>query len=77
MASPFESVTRVAIREIITGRANESKFGFVMTHDDLQEICNDIFGLILTSRKLKAAGDRLVGHDIAQQPSKKNMSLPS
>lgn len=61
MSSPFENVTRVAIKEIITGHANESKFGFVMTHDDLHEICDDLFNLLLTSRKLKAAGDKFIG----------------
>lgn len=60
MASPFESVTRVAIKEIVSNRANESKFGFVMTHDDLDELCNDLFNLFLTSRNLKAAGDRMI-----------------
>lgn len=70
MPSPFESVTRVAIKEIITGRANESKFGYVMTHEDLQDICDDIFGLIQTSRNLKAAGDRFI-HSQAITPGKK------
>ena len=71
MASPFENVTRVAIKEIITGRANESKFGFVMTHDDLHEICDDLFNLILTSRNLKAAGDRFIsgGAFVGKKPA--------
>ncbi|SMF32926.1 hypothetical protein [Pseudobacteriovorax antillogorgiicola] len=71
MASPFENVTRVAIKEIITGKANESKFGFVMTHDDLHEICDDLFNLLLTSRNLKAAGDRFISSGALFGGSKK------
>ena len=60
MASTLENVARVAIKEIITSKANESKFGFVMTHDDLHEICDDLFNLLQTSRNLKTAGDRFI-----------------
>ncbi|MFW7379569.1 MAG: hypothetical protein ACOH5I_12220 [Oligoflexus sp.] len=58
MASTFEMATRAAIKEIISKNVSESKFGFVMTHDALAEICDDIFNLLITSRNLKSAGDR-------------------
>ena len=75
MASTFESVTRVAIKEIITTKANESKFGFVMTHDDLHDICDDLFNLLLTSRNLKAAGDRVMagGFSIDEKAPRKRL----
>ncbi len=77
MASTFESVTRIAIKEIITNKANESRFGFVMTHDDLQEICEDLFNLLLTSRNLKAAGDRMISGAVSgdkESRSRKRLS---
>ena len=60
MASMFESVTRVAIAEIITKHAKESKFGYILTKDCLNLLTNDIFDLLLTSRNLKSAGDRFI-----------------
>lgn len=75
MASTFESVTRIAIKEIITSKANESRFGFVMTHDDLQDICEDLYNLLLTSRNLKSAGDRIIaGGTTARPQARKRLS---
>jgi hypothetical protein len=61
MAGLFESVTRVAIEEIIRNHAQTSKFGYVLTESAFQEMTDDIFNLLLASRELKAAGDRLTG----------------
>lgn len=74
MTSTFESVARVAIKEIITSKANESRFGFVMTHDDLHEICDELYNLLVTSRNLKSAGDRFMGTDLSA--SSKNNRRP-
>jgi hypothetical protein len=60
MAGAFEIATRSAIREIITNLVQPSKFGFVMSHEALDEIGDQIFDLILTSRNLKSAGDRMI-----------------
>lgn len=65
MAGAFEVATRSAIREIIVDAVQESKFGFVMTHEALQQISDQIFDLMLTSRNLKAAGDRMISQGIA------------
>lgn len=60
MRGTFESVTKVAIEEIIRGHAQESKFGYVLSPDSFKELTADLFELLLTSRNLKSAGDRLI-----------------
>jgi hypothetical protein len=60
MAGPFESVTRVAIEELIQAHAQPSKFGFILTPDAYRELTNDLFDLLVTSRSLKTAGDRFM-----------------
>jgi hypothetical protein len=60
VSSPFESVTRVAIAEIITGYAKESKFGYILSPESMRDVVDDLFNLVQTSRSLKAAGDRLI-----------------
>ena len=63
MPGPFEAVTRVAIEELILNRVSEGKFGYVLTREAMHDLREDIFSLIITSRSLKAAGDRLLGRD--------------
>lgn len=58
--STFESVARVAIRELIEKHVTASKFGYVLTETGMEDICLDIVGLMQTSRNLKAAGDRMI-----------------
>jgi hypothetical protein len=60
MPSTFELATRTAIREIIEKHVGESKFGFVMTHEGLSDLCDELLNLLVTSRNLKAAGDRFI-----------------
>lgn len=60
MSTPFESVARVAIAEIIRNHAQESKFGLVVTTEQFDSLCDELFDLLNTSRKLKAAGDRFL-----------------
>lgn len=60
MASAFEGATRAAIAELIQTHTQASKFGYVMTHEGFQELVNDLYGLLLNSRSLKAAGDRML-----------------
>jgi len=69
MAGAFEIATKSAIREIILNSAQESRFGFVLSADSLDEINNQLFDLILTSRNLKAAGDRMLAQGGPQSPS--------
>jgi hypothetical protein len=68
MAGAFELATRSAIREIILNAVQTSKFGYVMTPESLEEISDQLFDLLLTSRNLKAAGDRMLTQGIP--PSK-------
>jgi hypothetical protein len=62
MRSPFESVTRVAISEILHQHGQQSKYGLVLTDESLRDIVDEIFTLLLTSRNLKSAGDRILGN---------------
>ncbi len=64
MAGVFEIATRSAIREIITGLVQPSKFGYVMSHEALEEIGDQLFDLIVTSRNLKSAGDRMIAQGL-------------
>lgn len=65
MAGPFEAVTRVAIEELLLNRVTEGKFGYVLTREAFAHLREDIFSLLITSRSLKAAGDKLLGRDMA------------
>lgn len=60
MAGAFEIATRAAIQEIITDAVQESRFGYVMSHEALQQVTDQLFDLFVTSRNLKAAGDRMI-----------------
>jgi hypothetical protein len=61
MAGVFETATRAAIEEIIQAHAQASKFGFVLTKESFGRLTDDIYDLLVTSRNLKAAGDRFLG----------------
>jgi len=69
MAGAFESVTRVAIEEIIRAHAKPSKFGFLLTPEGFRDLAGDIHQLLLTSRNLKTAGDRMISATAAPAPS--------
>ena len=60
MASPFETVTRVAIKELVEQHARESKFGYILTPEGYEDLCDELFELFMTSRSLKDAGDRFL-----------------
>ncbi|HYX34659.1 MAG TPA: hypothetical protein VE954_16285 [Oligoflexus sp.] len=64
MAGAFEVATRSAINEIIVDAVQESKFGYVMSHEALQQITDQLFDLFITSRNLKAAGDRMIAQGL-------------
>ena len=77
MSGAFEGATRAAITEIIQTHAQESKFGYVVTPDALQDIVGDLYALVQTSRSLKAAGDRLLaGGPLAVGGAKSAPSRP-
>ncbi|MCX6110979.1 MAG: hypothetical protein NTZ90_15395 [Proteobacteria bacterium] len=60
MAGAFEAATKTALEEMIQAHAQASKFGYILSPDGLQDLVAEIYGLIVTSRSLKAAGDRLM-----------------
>ena len=61
MRGLFETVTRVAIEEILRNHTQSSKFGLLVTPEGFQELTDDLYNLLITSRELKAAGDRMIG----------------
>lgn len=74
MSGAFEGATRAAIEEIIQMHAQESKFGYVLTHEGVQDLVGELYRLLQTSRSLKAIGDRMLsggpialGNNKAQQ----------
>lgn len=58
--SPFTSVTKVAIEEMIRERGSNSKFGLFISDESLEALVGDLLKLMETSRNLKAAGDKFL-----------------
>lgn len=61
MTSAFEGATKAAIAELIQTHSQESKFGYIITRESYEELVGAIYGLLVTSRNLKSAGDRFLG----------------
>ena len=75
MPSPFEQATRVAISEIILKHVTPSKFGHFLSAEAQQELCDDIYELLLTSRRLKAAGDKVLAAGQSQKQFASNSTV--
>lgn len=73
MAGIFEIATKEAIREILLGAMHESRFGYVLSPDNLDTLNDQIYDLFLTSRNLKAAGDKFLGLGGAPAPTGRTM----
>lgn len=73
MAGIFEIATKEAIREILLGAMHESRFGYVLSPDNLETLNDQIFDLFLTSRNLKTAGDKFLG--LSASPSGKGQNM--
>jgi len=69
MSSPFEQATRIAINELIGKHATPSRYGQFLSPEAQQELCDDIFSLLMTSRRLKAAGDRMIASGFGSEAS--------
>ncbi len=61
MQSPFESVARAAIEEILQERLHKTKHGYLLTQAAYAEVVDEIFGFLKTSRTLKEKGDKIMG----------------
>ncbi len=77
MAGAFEHATRVAIQELIESHAQTSKFGYVLSTDSFKDLTDALYDLLLTSRNLKSAGDRILGNTSAPQPPQKRVGALS
>ena len=64
MTGIFESITRVAIEEILMSYTRKSKFGYILPEESLSELSDEIVNLVVTSRNLKEAGDKLLAQGV-------------
>ena len=73
MTGAFEGATKAAIAEIIEAHTQESKFGYILSADGLQDLIGELYTLLQTSRSLKSAGDRILsGGPVSLAQSKFN-----
>ena len=70
MAGPFEIATKAAIQEILEKHVQSSKFGSFMSQRGQSAMIEDIYELLLTSRKLKTIGDRVLSGQMPNSPNK-------
>lgn len=70
MPGPFELATKVAIKEIIENNTTSSKFGAFLSADAACDLVDEIYQLVVMSRKLKDAGDRLLSGDLEPRENK-------
>lgn len=73
--TPFNSVTRVAIEEMIRAQGTPSKFGLFLTDDEIQSLISDLVRLLETSRNLKAAGDRYLKQGPAKGDVRRSVKI--
>ena len=67
MSKIFETATKVAIREIIENHAKPGKFGYFLSEDGVLGLTSEIYELVVTSRSLKSAGDRMLSGQFAEE----------
>lgn len=60
MRGAMESVTRLALQEMIVAHANQSRFGYVLSEDGMHDLIDTLYEFFETSRNLKSAGDRML-----------------
>ncbi|MEI6397587.1 MAG: hypothetical protein WCO71_02340 [Pseudomonadota bacterium] len=60
MRGAMESVTKMALEEMIASHSKESRFGYVMSEENMKELVDTLYEFFETSRSLKAAGDRML-----------------
>ncbi len=58
--SIFERVTKAAISDLIERFTTPSKFGRLMSPQACEELRDEFYNFVVTSRSLKSSGDRLV-----------------
>jgi hypothetical protein len=67
--SPFQSVARVAIEQLLEKHTQPSKFGFFLTQEGFDTLALELLTLLETSRTLRATGDRFLQGPAAPLPS--------
>tara|TARA_B100000902_G_C26461658_1_gene505738 strand:+ start:264 stop:491 length:228 start_codon:yes stop_codon:yes gene_type:complete len=68
MVTPFESVARAALEEMLRKHFHESKYGYILAKDGMDELVDDLYQFLQTSRSLKDAGDRMIGGMAGPKP---------
>ena len=64
--SIFEQTTKVALEEIVKEGCDQGKFGYFLSEESLQEIVEQLYGFLLTSRELKSSGDMILSGRTSQ-----------
>ncbi|MDD9952201.1 MAG: hypothetical protein OXT67_11625 [Zetaproteobacteria bacterium] len=59
--SKFDTVTRVAIEELMREHGRASKYGLFFDDIALEKVVEEVARLFMASRNLKDRGDRLLG----------------
>lgn len=68
MAGQMESITKMALAEMIQTHAQESKFGYVLSDESYRALIDTLYEFFETSRSLKSAGDRFMAVGGPAQP---------
>ncbi|MBI2601476.1 MAG: hypothetical protein HYW48_00320 [Deltaproteobacteria bacterium] len=76
MKSPFLSAARVALDDIVRKHAKESKYGYFLTEDHLQNLVGELLDFVEMSRNLRVAGDKLLKSSLSlDKPSASREAL--
>jgi hypothetical protein len=59
----------MALQEMIAGHASQSRFGYVLSPEAMQDLVDTLYEFFETSRTLKAAGDRMIQQGIQSSPA--------
>ena len=68
MTTPFESVARAALEDMLRNHFHESKYGYILAKDAMDDLVDDLFQFLQTSRTLKNVGDKMMGGMAGPQP---------
>ena len=66
----FEKITKSALKEIVLKYAWESKYGYLVSNEELEELINDLYMFVKNSRDLKDSGDKFLSNLGTQESSK-------
>ena len=60
MAGHLESITKMALAEMIQTHSKASRFGYILSNEGYCDLVDTLYEFFETSRSLKSAGDRMM-----------------